>query len=149
MSGLSPVDLETCVAVRGACACDRLRRAARAMTQRFEDAVRPSGLKATQLPILVGLSRGDPVPIKPLADGLALDRTTLTRNLRVLENRGLVAMVADATDGRRRLALMTDEGARVLAQALVAWRAAQAQVEREYGASRLQALFGELADLTD
>ena len=148
MPGLSSADLETCAAVRSTCACDQLRRAARAMTQRYQDALVPSGLAATQLPILVGLSHGKPVPITPLAEGLALDRTTLTRNLRVLENRGLVTMVANAADRRMRLALLTEAGARVLTQALADWRVAQADVEREFGAARLGALFAELTTLT-
>jgi DNA-binding MarR family transcriptional regulator len=96
------------------------------------------------------LSRGDPAPITPVADGLALDRITPTRNLRVLEHRGLVAMVAaDAADGRRRLALMTEAGARVLAQALVTWRAVRAEVERGVRRRAPARLFVELADLTD
>jgi DNA-binding MarR family transcriptional regulator len=146
---LSTADLETCAAVRATCACNQLRRAARAMTQRYERALASSGLKATQLPILVGLSHSRPVPLTRLAEGLALDRTTLTRNLRVLEQAGLVTTVADATDARVRLVALTDAGARLLADALVIWRELQVELEREFGAPRLRALAGELSSLTD
>ena len=97
-----------CAEVRAGCACSGLRRAAREITQRYERALAPSGVKATQFPILVALGEGEAIPIVPLAEGLALDRTTLTRNLRILEGRGLVTVdvrdrmsndVVDVVDG--------------------------------------------------
>lgn len=137
-----------CAEVRADCACNGLRRAAREITQRYERALAPSGVKATQLPILVALGAAGPVPITPLAEGLALDRTTLTRNLRILEQRGLVTIGAAQHDARVRLASITDEGLQVLAQALELWREAQGDVVEAFGQARLRALFGELSDLT-
>ncbi|MGI8800891.1 MAG: MarR family winged helix-turn-helix transcriptional regulator [Solirubrobacteraceae bacterium] len=144
---MSAEDLETCAAVRTLCACNQLRRTARAMTQHYERALAPSGLKATQLPILVALGEGRPVPITPLAGGLALDRTTLTRNLRVLEQRGLVTMATDAGDARVHLVTLTDDGARVLGDALTIWRELQREVEEAFAGPRLEALFAELSTL--
>lgn len=137
-----------CAAVRAECACNNVRRAAREITQRYERALAPSGVKATQFPILVALGEGEPIPIVPLAEGLALDRTTLTRNLRILEGRGLVTVAAAEHDARVRLASITGEGLRVLAHALELWRAEQHDVVEAFGQSRLRAFFGDLSELT-
>lgn len=118
------------------------------MTQRYERALAPSGVKATQFPILVALGAGDAIPLTPLADALALDRTTLTRNLRILEGRGLVTVAGVQQDGRMRMVGITDEGLRVLAHALELWRAEQGDVVEAFGEGRLRALLGDLSDLT-
>jgi DNA-binding MarR family transcriptional regulator len=137
-----------CAAVRTDCACDGVRRAAREITQRYERALAPSGIKATQFPILVALGEGEPIPIVPLAEALALDRTTLTRNLRILEGRGLATVSAAPHDARMRLASITGEGLRVLARALELWRAEQRDVVAAFGQARLRELFGDLSELT-
>jgi DNA-binding MarR family transcriptional regulator len=142
-----PTRSELHAAVRD-CACKGLRRAARDITQRYERALAPSGVKATQFPILVALGEGDAIPLTPLADALALDRTTLTRNLRILEGRGLVTIGAAAHDGRMRVVSITGEGLRVLAQALELWRAEQDEIVAAFGEERLRALFGDLSELT-
>ena len=135
-------------AARADCACNALRQAAREMTQRYERALAPSGVKATQFPILVALGAGDAIPLTALADALALDRTTLTRNLRILEGRGLVTVAGVRDDGRMRLVSITDDGLRVLAHALELWRVEQGDVVEAFGEARLRALFGDLSDLT-
>jgi DNA-binding MarR family transcriptional regulator len=145
----SPHELRAgCAAVRAACACNGLRQAAREITQRYERALAPSGVKATQFPILVALGAGEPIPLTPLADGLALDRTTLTRNLRILEGRGLVTVGGAQQDGRMRMVSITDEGLGVLAHALELWRAEQDDVVEAFGEARLRGLLGDLSDLT-
>jgi DNA-binding MarR family transcriptional regulator len=86
---------------------NKLRRTAREITQRYDDALAQSGVAVTQLPILVALgSKGD-LPMTILAEKLSLDRTTLTRNLRILEIRGLVQIVAHEEDARVHLASLT------------------------------------------
>ena len=147
-ASVSPDDLEMCAAMRATCACNHLRRAARAVTQRYERDLAPSGLKATQLPILVALAGGGAIPLTPLAEALGLERTTLTRNLRVLEERGLVMIVADPADARLRLATLTDAGADVLSDALARWRQTQDAVTEAFGAPRLAALVSELSSIT-
>jgi DNA-binding MarR family transcriptional regulator len=145
----SPSELRAaCAAVRAGCACNGLRQAAREITQRYERALAPSGVKATQFPILVALGAGEPIPLTPLADALALDRTTLTRNLRILEGRGLVTVGGAQQDGRMRMVSITDEGLRVLAHALELWRAEQGDVVEAFGEARLRGLLGDLSDLT-
>lgn len=148
MTPLSAREIEVCRDVRQMCACNKLRRSARAMTQLYDAALAPSGLKITQLPILVGLrSRGD-VPVTALAEALGLDRTTLTRNLRVLDERGLVTSVECDDDARVRLVSLTGEGREILAAALERWQALQDVVEERFGSRRLRALYGELEALS-
>lgn len=102
----------------------------------------------TQLPILVALGWKGPLPITLLADVLGLDRTTLTRNLKVLEQRGLLVVVEDADDARVRLAQITDAGVEVLSNALVLWRGVHEAVALEFGEPRLRSLLGELSTLS-
>jgi DNA-binding MarR family transcriptional regulator len=144
-----PRELRTaCAAVRANCACSGLRRAAREMTQRYERALAPSGVRATQFPILVALGEHEEIPIVPLAEAVGLERTTLTRNLRILEARGLVTVAAAEHDARMRLASITSDGRRVLGRALELWRAEQHDVVEAFGRDRLHELFGDLSDLT-
>src|SRR5262247_670385 len=93
-----------------ACACGRLRRAARALTQLYDDAMAPAGLRVTQYSLLSALSaRGGPMRITEIAERQLLDRTALSRNLDPLVERGLVE-VAPGRDARTRLVLITDKG---------------------------------------
>lgn len=129
------------------CACNQLRRATRGITQLYESALASSGLKATQLPILVGLGSAGDLSVSTLADALALDRTTLTRNLKVLESRGLLQTRDSEDDARVRMVSLTLEGSDVLSDALLRWEEMQATVEERFGRDRLTALYEELEAL--
>lgn len=131
------------------CACNQLRRATRAITALYESALAASRLKATQLPILVALGSAGDLSVSALADALALDRTTLTRNLKVLEGRGLVRTSESKDDARVRVVCLTLEGSDVLAGALLRWEEMQAEVEERFGRERLEALYSELEALVD
>ena len=145
MHYMTPEELAVCWQVRRTCACDQLRRVARGVTQVYDDAVLPSGLRITQLAIFVGLSTEGDLPLTVLADGLGLDRTTLTRNLKVLEDRGLIRTYQHADDARVRMVAMTLEGSRRLSAALKLWGEVQELVEARFGRDRLVALEDELA----
>ena len=129
------------------CACDQLRRVTRGVTQLYDNAVMPSGLRITQLAIFIGLSTEGDVPLTVLADGLKLDRTTLTRNLKVLEDRGLIRTYEHADDARVRMVAMTLAGSGMLSDALDLWAEVQGFVEERFGRERLMALEDELAAL--
>lgn len=148
MTKLTAADLERCAQVRTACACDQLRRASRVITQLYDAAVAPSGLKVTQMPILVALGSAGDLPLTTLAAALSLDRTTLTRNIKVLEQRGLVRTAAHEDDARVRMVSLTEQGARALSGALERWEQVQQTVQEQFGGPRLRALFDELATLT-
>ena len=146
---LTSKELDLCSQVRAMCACNQLRRATRGITALYESALAPSQLKATQLPILVGLGSTGDLSVTTLADALALDRTTLTRNLKVLEARGLVRTSESEEDARVRMVSLTLEGADVLSSALRRWEEIQHVVEERFGRARLAALYDELDALGD
>jgi DNA-binding MarR family transcriptional regulator len=146
---LTVEELDLCMRVRAMCACNQLRRATRGVTQLYEAALLASGLKVTQLPILVGLGHVGDLSVTTLADALALDRTTLTRNLKVLEARGLVRTSESEDDARVRMVSLTLEGADVLSNALGRWKEIQRVVEERFGRERLTALYSELDALGD
>jgi DNA-binding MarR family transcriptional regulator len=148
MNYITAEELEVCWEVRRLCACDQLRRVTRGVTQIYDSAMGPSGLRITQLPIFVGLASEGDLALTALADGLALDRTTLTRNLKVLEDRGLIRTYEDADDARVRMVSITLEGSRMLTGALECWAQVQEFVEERFGRDRLIALEDELAALS-
>ena len=119
-----------------ACAVMNFRQVTRAVTAQFDDALRPAGLRATQLNLLVVIEGAFAVTVTELAAILAMDRTTLTRNLKLLRARGLVE--AD------RITLTT-KGRKAAAAALPLWEAAQAGIVTGLGERRWVALLGELA----
>ena len=148
MNYLTTEELEVCWEVRRMCACDQLRRATRRVTQLYDNGLAASGLKATQLPIFVGLGSEGDLPLSVFADKLALDRTTLTRNLKVLEDRGLIRTYEHEDDARVRMVSITLEGSAMLKGALDRWTEVQEQVEKRFGRERLIALEDELAALS-
>lgn len=106
------------------CTSFNLRKAARTVTQFYDDALRDSGLKSTQFSLLAMAAGVGGVPISRLADELAMDRTTLTRNLKPLEDAGLIE-VSTGDDKRVRNVAVTGEGEHVLQRAIPQWRRAQ------------------------
>ena len=116
------VPFESTIEVRDACLCLHLRRAARASARRFDAAFRPLGLTSGQFSLMMSLNRPEPPTIGMVASLLAMDRTTLTADLKPLERRGLVTVTIDAADRRSRRLELTDAGRRLLAAALPLWR---------------------------
>jgi DNA-binding MarR family transcriptional regulator len=127
-----------------ACACSGVRRAGRALTHRYDEALAPSGLRVTQYAVLSRLDRIGPVAVGRLAEEMALDRTALTRSLAPLRRDGLVADAAGG-DRRSRPVVLTPAGAEALAAARPLWRQAQASLAEGFGPERLAALLAELA----
>lgn len=116
--------------VRDTCLCLHLQRAARAVGRRFDVALRPFGLTNGQFSLLMSLNRPEPPGIASVAALLAMDRTTLTANLKPLERRGLVRVGTHPADRRRRRLILTEEGRAVLAAAVPVWRQTHAEIER-------------------
>jgi DNA-binding MarR family transcriptional regulator len=149
MSYAPAEDFDLCMRVRAMCACNQMRRATRGITQIYEAEMAASGVKVTQLPILVGLRSEGDLSVTRLAGALSLDRTTLTRNLSVLEKRGLIRMTEDLDDHRVRMVSLTSDGEEVLSGALARWKRVQDIVEERFGKARLQTLYDELNALAD
>jgi DNA-binding MarR family transcriptional regulator len=129
------VPFETTLEVRDTCLCLHTQRAARALARHFDEALRPAGLTNQQYSLLMALNRPEPPTMAPVADLLAMDRTTLTAALKPLERRGLVRVEPSPTDRRNRLLALTEAGSEILAVAVQIWRKAHeaidAGIERE------------------
>ncbi|CAB3724248.1 hypothetical protein R8871_05149 [Paraburkholderia graminis C4D1M] len=114
------------------CNCSFLRSATRALTQAYDEVLRPSGLRMTQFSMLARASAVGEISLSELADLMAMDRTTLGRNLRPLEREGLV-QVDIGEDRRERLVTVTPAGAKALASALPLWEQVHQRFERKVG----------------
>jgi DNA-binding MarR family transcriptional regulator len=134
------VSFETTLHIRDHCLCLASQRAARTLARRFDEALRPTGLTSGQFSLLTALNRPEPPSMGSVAKLLALDRTTLTANLKPLERRGLLEIVVDPKDKRGRLLRLTAAGLSVLAEATPIWERAHAEVDRAFLQSDAQAL---------
>ena len=139
ISGVARGVLDTCL-------CHRTRMAARAITRAYDDALRPTGLRATQVAVLAAVAAEGALSIKSLADSLGMDRTTLTRNLRPLEERGYVLLAAEARH-RSRMLTLTAAGRAALLDAHPRWEDAQRMVKRRLGGQRWPAVEQALSEL--
>jgi DNA-binding MarR family transcriptional regulator len=125
------VPFETTLHVRDACLCLHVQRAARALARRFDEAFRPLGITNGQFSLLMSLNRPRPPGMGAVATLLAMDRTTLTANLKPLERRGLVTVAVDPNDRRGRLLALTPSGQALLAKAAPIWINLHAAVEQQ------------------
>ncbi len=125
------------------CYCFNLRWVSRVVTQHYDHALSGCGLRVTQLPILARLAAED-MTMADLADWLAMDRTTLLRNLRPLERADLVYSVPTG-EGRKLKLVLSQEGAALLEKAYPVWRAAQQSLTRILGQQRWETLINDLA----
>lgn len=117
--------------VTSRCAAVRTLGAARAMTRHFDDALRPVGLTVTQFSLLVTIARMQPDSISEIGQWLSIDRTSLTRNLKPLEEAGYVIRGEEGAARKRKIDL-TPDGAQILKKAYPLWQKAQAQVEASF-----------------
>lgn len=114
------------------CICTALRSAALGATRDYDEALRPSGLKVTMYRLLKRIRAEDGASISALSRAVGLDRSTLGRNLRVLERQGLVSL-SGAPDERARAIRLTAQGAAALDRAEPLWRTAQAEMTARLG----------------
>ena len=121
------------------CLCLASRQAARAITRAFERRMKGAGIRVTQFSLLVKLMRLGPLSIGELAQHLGVERTTLTRNVAVIEKRGLVSSEA-GDDARARIVTVTKKGQAAVAAALPKWRQAQESAAAAIGKSGADAL---------
>jgi DNA-binding MarR family transcriptional regulator len=110
------------------CMVSNSRMAARALTRRYDAYLRPHGVTATQLSLLGSIRMLPGSTVSQLAEARGFERTTLTRNLDKLEQRGLVTSVAQ---GRGRIAEITSRGRDLLRELVPLWRQAQAELRAE------------------
>lgn len=130
------------------CTCLGLRKAARAVTQMYDEALRPAGLRPSQFSLLFAVDHVGTSGISDLAGMLVLDRTTLTRNLKPLLDRKLLEVI-DGPDRRRRPIAITTKGRNVLARALPLWQEVQTRLAFGLGRARWWGLLGDLRDAVE
>jgi DNA-binding MarR family transcriptional regulator len=139
MSKPASLSIENVHHIRDTCLCLHVQRAARAVARRFDEALRPHGLTNGQFSLLTALNRPAPPPMGAVAALLAMDRTTLTANLKPLERRRLVKVAVDRRDRRNRVVTLTAAGRKLLTDACPAWRKTQDHLEpMVQGADRLR-----------
>jgi DNA-binding MarR family transcriptional regulator len=134
--------------VRDACLCLHVQRAARALARRFDETLRPLGLTQGQFSLLMSLNRPQPPSIGGVAALLAMDRTTLTANLKPLERRGLLKVAVDKEDKRSRRPIITPAGRALLVKAYPVWQRAHAETERLLSGVSADAMRGGLRALS-
>ena len=122
------------------CACLNLRGAARAVTQMYDEILKPSGLKATQFSVLATVASEGPASMTAISGALVMDRTTLTRNLKPLMDRGFIKEEKCSRDRRKRNISLTRAGKAALSRALPLWDYAQNHVVAGIGHARWQGM---------
>ncbi len=125
------VPFETTLEVCDHCVCLHVQRAARALARRFDEALRTVGLTNQQFSLLMALNRPEPPTMAPVAQLLAMDRTTLTAALKPLQRRNLLRVQADPSNRRSRRLCLTKAGHALLSDGLPIWRQIHAQLEAE------------------
>ncbi len=137
--------LTECLEPAQGCICFNIRKSARAITQLYEEALRPTGLRATQFTLLVATRVMGTATISGLAKGLVMDRTTLTRNMKPLEKQGFIRIVPGKEDRREREVTLTLAGQEILTTALPLWKTVQQSVVESLGQSRVTRLLKDLS----
>ena len=128
------------------CAVLNLRKAVRVLTQVYDEKLRPAGVRSTQLPILVTLAKEGTLPLSRLAELLVTDQTTVSRNLKPLKERGLIA-IRPGKDRRVREISLTRNGENVIRHSKPLWDQAQAKVLAELGTKQLELLLALSAEI--
>lgn len=127
----NPMPFQATLHVRDHCLCLHAQRAARVLARRFDVALAPVGLTSGQFSLLNGLNRPEPPTLGAVAQLLAMDRSTVTANLKPLERKGLVETTPDARDRRSRRVSLTDAGRAILAEALPIWAQEHARLDAD------------------
>lgn len=131
------------------CACTSLRKAARAVSRVYDDALSGTGMTIAQFSVLRHIARGGEMPLSRLAEALVMDRTSLYRAIAPLERQGWIE-VASAARGRARIASLTEAGSAAMEGATGPWRAAQERLIGAFGATewtRLETLLRGVVDV--
>ena len=137
-------DINHCQEIGQACAVFNLRKASRAVTQLYEEIMRPCGILPTQFTLLAATRAMGPVTISRMAEELVLDRTTLTRNLKPLEREGLLNVLSVKEDHRSREVSLTSKGLKKLEAALPYWQDAQNRSRKALGPNRMDRMLADL-----
>ncbi|WP_213738161.1 MarR family winged helix-turn-helix transcriptional regulator [Bradyrhizobium sp. dw_411] len=128
------------ISQKSLCNCTALRKATRRVSQLYDSALEPCGLRSTQRTILIQIARSGTPPLGELAEALVMDRGALTHNLKPLQRDGFVKISVDPQDRRNRLVALTAQGRAKLAESEVLWARAQRGFEAGFGAAKSASL---------
>jgi DNA-binding MarR family transcriptional regulator len=145
IDGKTP-EMALCTEIGRTCACFKVRKAARAITKLYEEVLRPSGLHSTQFSLLMAARVMGPVTVVNLAKVTVMDRTTLTRNLQILERLRLIT-IKPGEDRREREVNLTAAGMEALAKAVPLWKEAQDRVKKALGEEKMGDLMDGLSEM--
>lgn len=130
------------------CTCFNLRKAARVVTQIFDNEMRPINLRATQFTLLALAFAYGPITVTRLSEEMVADRTTLSRNLNPMEKSGLISIEC-GEDRRTRMVIITDSGRRKLEDAYPLWKKAQQAIKDAMGREKWSSLISNASDLVN
>ena len=130
------------------CPAFNIRATSRVITQIFDDTLKPSGLQITQFAVLVGVHIMNTPSISTLAKGLVMDRTTLTRGLKPLENEGFIK-ITTGDDKRTRFVKLTSKGKSAIDKTLPYWEKARGIVAKVFGENNLGGLIKDLENVRE
>ena len=135
-----------CAEIGNTCVCGNLRKASRLVSQIYDGFLRPSGLKAAQFGLLMMIGGFGGATVTKLADWAVMDRTTFTRNLKLLEKKGHVK-IEPGEDQRERMVSLTDKGSDVILSGLPFWEKAQKHVGEFIGEDKKSRIVKELSSI--
>ncbi len=138
--------LDAARAIGKTCTCFNLRKAARRITSFYDTALKPSGLKVTQMTLLTAIRVLEPVTINQLAKAIVMDRTTLSRNVSLLSKKTMIH-IEPGDDLRTRKISLTEQGHRALVSAFPLWQKAQSEIINKLGEDRWTWLLNGISDL--
>jgi len=127
----------------GYCICFNSRKVARAVTQLYDTILQPWGIRATQFTLLVGIAKLEPVSIGRLGEVTIIDRTTLTRSLRLMRNQKLL-LISPRSAMRQRFVTLSRRGRRALARSVRPWRKIQSEFLGTIGHGRWRSMQREM-----
>jgi DNA-binding MarR family transcriptional regulator len=134
--------------IDGMCNCLAARQASRYLTAAYDQALSPANIRATQFSILYRLARNGPLTIGELAAAMAMDRTTLSSNLKPLQRDGLLEMIP-GEDRRVKKMVVTSAGMSRYEMAFPLWQGVQQEFETQYGQKRAATLRNSLRNVLD
>ena len=115
------------------CICISTRKAANALTNLYDEALEKSGIKITQYSLLKVIDRSSEITINELSKQTKLNRTTLTRNLAILESDELIELISDPEDLRKSIVRLTKSGEKTLKKAQTSWEEVQKKAKKVLG----------------
>lgn len=130
-----------------ACVGFNLRKASRLLSQIYDQALKPAKLKVTQFSLLMAVAGLEDTTIGKLAQPLGMERSTVSRNAKILEKRGLVK-IEEGKDRRQQRLILTEKGALILQEALPMWDSVQERLARELGEVKIKTFMEDLKNMS-